>query len=85
MGIDRGENSMINIPTAEDASDISHSYRTKNLQDTIKRAMQNGKQCCYLSSHLTNPEDVLELQDLGYETSIDSRSDLWIYWRRLNG
>tara|TARA_B110000908_G_C10227053_1_gene438508 strand:- start:781 stop:1011 length:231 start_codon:yes stop_codon:yes gene_type:complete len=76
---------MINIPNAEDASDISHSYRTKNLQDTIKRAMHEGKQCCYLSSHLTNPEDVLELQDLGYETSVDSRSDLWIYWRRLNG
>lgn len=76
---------MINIPNAEDASDISHSYRTKRLQDTIKSAMHQGKQCCYLQEHLTNPEDVLELQELGYETSVDSRSDLWIYWRRLNG
>ena len=76
---------MINVPSAEDAIDISHSYRTKILQDAIKNAMQNGKQCCYLKSHLTNPEDVLELQELGYETSVDSRSDLWIYWRRLNG
>jgi hypothetical protein len=75
---------MINIPNAEDASDISHSYRTKRLQDTIKSAMHQGKQCCYLQEHLTNPEDVLELQELGYETSVDSRSDLWIYWRRLN-
>ena len=76
---------MINIQNAEAASDISHSYRTKRLQDTIKSAMQQGKQCCYLQDHLTNPEDVLELQELGYETSVDSRSDLWIYWRRLNG
>ena len=76
---------MINIPNAEDASDISHSYRTKVLQDAIQDAMKRGKQCCYLKSHLTNPEDVLELQELGYETDIDSRSDLWIYWRRLNG
>lgn len=76
---------MINIPNAEDASDISHSYRTKVLQDAIQGAMKRGKQCCYLKSHLTNPEDVLELQELGYETDIDSRSDLWVYWRRLNG
>jgi hypothetical protein len=76
---------MINIPNAEDASDISHSYRTKVLQDAIQDAMKRGKQCCYLKSHLTNPEDVLELQELGYETDIDSRSDLWVYWRRLNG
>tara|TARA_R110000744_G_scaffold326992_4_gene432720 strand:- start:695 stop:925 length:231 start_codon:yes stop_codon:yes gene_type:complete len=76
---------MINLPNAEDATDIAHSYRTKRLQDVIKQAMQEGKQCVYISSHLTNPEDVVDLQDLGYETSIDSRSDLWIYWRRLNG
>ena len=76
---------MINLPNAEDATDIAHSYRTKRLQDVIKQAMQEGKQCVYISSHLTNPEDVVVLQDLGYETSIDSRSDLWIYWRRLNG
>ena len=76
---------MINLPNAEDASDISYSHRTKRLQDTIKIAMKEGKQCASIKSHLTNPEDVLELQDLGYETNIDSRSDLWIYWRRLNG
>lgn len=76
---------MINVPNAEDASDISHSYRTEILQDAIKRAIHEGKRCCFLSSHYTNPEDVLELQDLGYDTDIDSRSDLWVYWGRSDG
>lgn len=76
---------MINLPTASDATDIAYSYRTKMLQDKVKEAMQSGKQCTFLSEHLTNPDDVLELQDLGYETSVDSRGDLWIYWRNLNG
>lgn len=76
---------MINLPNSEDASDISYSYRTKKLADTIKNAMHEGKQCAYLKEHLTNRQDVYELHELGYETNVDSRGDLWIHWRRLNG
>ena len=75
---------MLNLPTAEDASDISYSYRTKRLQKVVNEAMQDGKQCAYIKEHLTNRQDVYELHELGYETNVDSRGELWIHWRKLN-
>ncbi len=75
---------MLNLPTAEDASDISYSYRTKRLQKVVNEAMHDGKQCAYLKEHLTNRQDVYELHELGYETNVDSRGELWIHWRKLN-
>ena len=76
---------MINVPNAEVATDKTYAQRTKNLENAINYAIENGKQCCYLQSHKTNPQDVSDLQGLGYETSVDSRGDLWVFWRRLNG
>ena len=75
---------MLNLPNAEDASEIAYSYRTKKLQDVITTAMHDGKQCACIKEHLTNLNDVYELHNLDYETSVDSRGDLWIYWRKLN-
>lgn len=41
---------MLNLPTAEDASDISYSYRTKRLKDTVSFAMNGGKQSAYMKN-----------------------------------
>ena len=72
---------MINIMDANKASIKSFNQRTKNLQDAIEFAISQGKTCGYIQSQKTNSIDVLQLEELGYETSIDVRSDLWVYWR----
>ena len=72
---------MINIMDANKASIKSFNQRTKNLQDAIEFAISQGKTCCYIQYQKTNSIDVLQLEELGYETNIDVRSDLWVYWR----
>ena len=74
---------MIQIPSARTANMRSFNQRTKNLETAICNAITLGKDSCHLPKAETNSMDVSQLEQLGYETSVDSNSYVWVYWKRL--
>ena len=84
---------MIQVPNASKANIRAFNQRTKNLETAIGEAINQGKDSCYISRSETNSIDVLQLEQLGYETgakdtvddngNVDSSGYIWVHWKNL--